>query len=179
MWNIRYIRIWSLDKFLLACKKSVLKSLIIFNNLTWSTWSYFQELRVKSSRMSRYYSILIIRDNHSIIQWHIPPLSLLKNFHFSWSNSTQVLFSNMFHHFHFQFLFLIEIHSNCILLQVNKASAELRMKKTQHSTLSRKFVEVRKSVDSLWRKKLSRKFVEVKESVEVCGGKNSVESLWS
>ena len=29
------------------------------------------------------------------------------------------------------------------LVQVNKASAELRMKKTQHSTLSRKFVEVR------------------------------------
>ena len=28
------------------------------------------------------------------------------------------------------------------LVQVNKASAELRMKKTQHSTLSRKFVEV-------------------------------------
>ena len=28
------------------------------------------------------------------------------------------------------------------LNQVNKASAELRMKKTQHSTLSRKFVEV-------------------------------------
>ena len=26
--------------------------------------------------------------------------------------------------------------------QVNKASAELRIKKTQHSTLSRKFVEV-------------------------------------
>ncbi len=29
-----------------------------------------------------------------------------------------------------------------VLAQVNRASAELRIKKTQHSTLSRKFVEV-------------------------------------
>ena len=32
--------------------------------------------------------------------------------------------------------------------QVNKASAELRIKKTQHSTLSRKFVEVIPGGDS-------------------------------
>ena len=86
---------------------------------------------------------------------------------FTFPNHIPLRYSSVICSTTLSFLFLIEIHSNCILLQVNKASAELRMKKTQHSTLSRKFVEVRKiSRKFVEVKKLSRKFVEVKNLVQ-------------
>lgn len=45
-------------------------------------------------------------------------------------------------YFHY-FLFLLEIEQNIEAEeQSNKSSADLRIRKTQHSTLSRKFVEV-------------------------------------